>query len=742
MVGPLRVYTKGRLSLTIQDIASSAVAYLKRGWKVIPLHSVAGGTCSCGSSDPKHDWSQGGKHPVFGNWQNGGLSDPATVREAWARRPGANIGIVTGRASGLWVLDVDPDNDGDKRLAALVAAWGPLPETYTVRTGSDGAHYYWRMPYFDFTTSRGRLPAGLDVRGNNGQVVAPPSVSLKGAYYVALDAPVVDAPGWLLGLIKPPERLDVADTPREDWAPSTPPTATSERGSAYAVAAVRAILGELAAAHPGTRNETAFRCACRLAEMVNATWAGLDPDHVWAGYMAATQACDVDGGFPQSEAYDVLRKAVIHVGDRDAILPAAAHLGTAMPWTDTSDFGRAGQDPAAAAPPEGGGVEALFEDQVRQEVGRLMVRAEAARRVAQMGRRVTDFSQELMTGSGLDDLPVAVALVDRYLNMDTLARVNGPSGHGKSFVTLDFACCVATGRPWHGHAVTQAEAWYVIGEGAYGMRLRELAWCERIDASMRESGVRFLARALQVDGPEWETFVAHARRARPGLIVFDTQARMTVGVKENDATEMGVVVEALDALRQASGACVLLVHHRGLSGEHGRGSSAIKGALDTELDVTRTGATVTVRVTKQKDQMEAPPLLLTMNPLGESLVLVADGDATATTPGAVFTSPSVQLSNQERAAMAIAYALIAASGSGLTRGEACAHARVAMELPSTDSTRRMIRRAWSDLVGLGRIAKAQGREAHFWIDLPGVAILAANPGKSVQGSPELYIPDA
>jgi hypothetical protein len=439
--------------------------------------------------------------------------------------------------------------------------------------------------------------------------------------------------------------------------------------------------------------------------------------------------------------------------------------GTRVEWSPPSDFDQAGQDPAnpftspggsgtsthVAAPLINGSVEQdrsassevvapdSFEYAVRVEMGRLMVRAEAARRLTERDQVPTDFDLELVTGSALDELTAAVVLVDGYLDMDTLARVNGPSGHGKSFVTLDFACCVQTGRPWHGCAVTRAEAWYVVGEGARGMRRRERAWCERAGIESGESGVFFLPRALQVDGPEWAAFVEAARRRRPGLIVFDTQARMTVGVKENDATEMGVIVDALDRLRQASGACVLLVHHRGLAGEHGRGSTAIKGALDTELDVSKVNTTVTVKVMKRKDEFERAPLLLTMNPLGESVVLVADADATAI-PGSPFVSPSVAITGQERAAIAIAHALMAAAGSGLTRAEAQVHARVSMGLPGTDTVKKMIRRAWSDLVGLGRISKADGREAYFFIDLEGATILQANPDKLVDGGPERYAP--
>jgi hypothetical protein len=745
------------LSLTSHDTTTYALDYISRGWAVVPLHDVVGGTCSCGSADPKHDRAQGGKHPLYTGWQNAGIRDAAGVRDAWARRPGANLGIVTGRASGIWALDVDPDNAGDRQLAGLVAAFGPLPETRIHRTGSGGAHYLWLMPDFEFTNSRGRLPLGLDVRGNASQVVAPPSFTLKGPYGVLLDAPVVAAPGWLLGMIKPAERVEVdEEVQRGQWSdPRWSPEAGvgmqngSDRGSAYAGVAVRDLLAQLAGAGVGERNTTAYRVGRRLAELVASPWSGLNVDHVWAAYMEACAVADVDGGFSQAEAHDVLVKAVRDQGGRGVALPAADFYGTVVPWVPPTDFDQAGQVPGAAGVSVAGSAESIngpvdqgvvapavdptFDLAVRVEMGRQMVRDEARRRLTENDKRPTDFDRVALDDAGLALLPAPVPLVAGWLDRNTLARINGPSGHGKSFVVLDFGACVATGRQWHGLAVAQVPVCYVLAEGAQGMAARARSWCERHDAT--STGITFVPRPVQVAGPEWEAFKAWCVRRAFGLIVFDTQARNTVGVDENDATETGQIVAGLDEIRALSGACALLVHHRGLRGDHGRGSTAMRGALDIELDVSRQGSTVTLKSTKQKDRADPAQLQFTMQALGDSVVLVGERDSLGP-----FTSPTVTLTLRERCAMAIAHALIDAHGSGLTRAEAQTHARVTLGLGADESTRRTVRRAWSDLVDLGRIAKAQGREAHFFIDIEGATILQANPDKVVAGGPEVYLP--
>lgn len=170
-----------------QAIAAMAAGYAERGWKVIPLHDVSAGACNC--RDGQYCKSAG-KHPIWEQWQSGRwLSSAPEVYGAWASRPTANVGIVTGPDSGIWVLDVDPLHDGHKRLGELEMAFGPLPKTYTVRTGSGGLHFYFSLQGvdFDLTNSRRRLPLGLDVRGRGGFVVAPPSISGRGVYALMSD---------------------------------------------------------------------------------------------------------------------------------------------------------------------------------------------------------------------------------------------------------------------------------------------------------------------------------------------------------------------------------------------------------------------------------------------------------------------------------------------------------------------------------------------------------------------------
>lgn len=225
--------------------------------------------------------------------------------------------------------------------------------------------------------------------------------------------------------------------------------------------------------------------------------------------------------------------------------------------------------------------------------------------------RLTAMAQELLDSDGLDHLPALEPLVGDLLFLDSLCRIVGPSGTFKSFVLLDFAGHVGTGKPWHGHHVKQGTVVYLVAEGASGIRKRVRAWEQHY--GIRMDNVRFLPRPVQAMDPEWLVLQELMRQIRPAMIIVDTQARVSVGVEENSNTEMGRVVERIEGLRRVSGACVSLVHHTGHIGEHGRGATAVKGALQSELLVSRKGdrlsnMILTIKTGKQKDEEEGDNL--------------------------------------------------------------------------------------------------------------------------------------
>ncbi|MFH9038966.1 AAA family ATPase [Streptomyces sp. NPDC017966] len=224
---------------------------------------------------------------------------------------------------------------------------------------------------------------------------------------------------------------------------------------------------------------------------------------------------------------------------------------------------------------------------------------------------VAQMRGELLDTDGLDKIPPLEPLLGDLLQMNTTARIIGPSGTFKSFVLLDMAGHIGTGMKWHGHYVKQGSVVYLVAEGEQGIRKRVRAWEQHY--GMRMDNVLFLPRPVQARSPEWTVFTELARQLEPVFVVVDTQARVSVGVEENSNKEMGEVVDRLDGLRRATGACVSIVHHTGHVGEHGRGASSVKGAMQSEINVKKTGdrisnITLTLKASKQKDEEEGTDL--------------------------------------------------------------------------------------------------------------------------------------
>jgi hypothetical protein len=205
----------------------------------------------------------------------------------------------------------------------------------------------------------------------------------------------------------------------------------------------------------------------------------------------------------------------------------------------------------------------------------------------------------------LATIPEPEPLVDGLLYLDSLAMMYGPSGVGKSFVGVDIAMHVASDRQWwHSCKVATAPVLYVAAEGGSGMKLRTNAWRRRHNLT---DAVTWIPVAVNVFDRRWgEGLAEYAEEIGARLVIIDTLARSTVGAQENSTQDMGVVVDNLDLIRTRTGACVLNVHHAGKDVTAGaRGSSALKAAMDTEIEISGSiGAQVKVKNTKQKNAAE------------------------------------------------------------------------------------------------------------------------------------------
>lgn len=294
----------------------SVTGHLARGWSVVALHGVVQGLCTCGTPNCPNP----GKHPLYKNWQKIPIRDPGVWAHIVARPAPTNVGIATGAPSGVFALDFDPKNVID--TAAVLDLIDALPATWSQQTGGGGRHWLFSMPGdFEPTNSTGRLPKGLDIRGTGGQIVSSPSVTDKGVYVVLTDLEPCAAPALLLDLIRPP-----AYAPRPYTAPGP---VTDVRGARYAERARDGLLIDLRN-EMATRNEQAYRVACRLHELLNAGW--LDYDNTYDAYLLACEYASSNKAEPfgQAEADRVWQNAAHKTADKTAELPASMLGGTSL----------------------------------------------------------------------------------------------------------------------------------------------------------------------------------------------------------------------------------------------------------------------------------------------------------------------------------------------------------------------------------------------------------------------------
>lgn len=332
-----------------------ARAFLARGWDPLPLYGLRpDGACSCRHGSA---CKSPGKHPVSNGWQKAERMTKADTFAHWDTETQArNVGIRTGRLSSLWALDIDPKSGGDKALAALIAQHGPLPQTRTHRTGSGGLHYLFKLPAdFEVTNSRGSLPPGIDVRGNGGFIVMPPSVSGVGPYSVADPADVVPAPNWLLDYIRPADHQEVVleDADGVAYGDLSPDQqATSDR---YLQAARQGEIDRLKAMRDAATadlyeyrgepwNPTTFEIACNLLELAQSPWAKYGLEDVRRDL---AENAPTDAGFTLTDVMGCLRSAANKV--RGNARPAPGGIKPVMSFEEmTAGVRHVGQTAAQA----------------------------------------------------------------------------------------------------------------------------------------------------------------------------------------------------------------------------------------------------------------------------------------------------------------------------------------------------------------------------------------------------------
>jgi len=248
------------------EMLSYALRYAELGWGVIPLRNKD-------------------KRPLLQSWAKyqQERADEEQIKRWWEKWPDANIAIVTGQVSGIVVIDVD----GPEGLKILQEKG--IPNTVVAKTGK-GYHYYFKHPGggTEIRSFTRRFP-GLDLRGDGGYVVAPPSVHPLGHRYEW------ENPPWTSSLAELPAWILQGDEPEQEKEKKEREIREVEQGQKPFTVIPLGI-------PEGQRNDTLFRFACGLVGK------GYDPVLVEAAVKHAAEHCNPP--LPKTEAQQIVKSAL------------------------------------------------------------------------------------------------------------------------------------------------------------------------------------------------------------------------------------------------------------------------------------------------------------------------------------------------------------------------------------------------------------------------------------------------
>lgn len=468
--------------MTPPTMLEAALEYAARGWPIFPLR-------------PKE------KVPATSHGLKDATTDPERIREWWQREPDANIGYATG--NGVAVIDID---ELDNWIDLLEDVAAPVPDTTRVVTSRG-----WQL-FFSTDTpirnSAGKLKPGVDVRGDGGYVVLPPSVHPSGhVYRWDRNGSPAAMPAWLL------DRLTARP------ATVRAPIVLSGEGSAYGRAALEDEVARVATAAEGTRNDTLNTAALKLGGL--AAGGELDEHEVRGALLRAA----LTAGLSETEANATIKSGMTAGLGQPRTAPETRHLRS-VTTTPTP----AGVDDHRIGAPD----DAPF---------RLTVR----------------------TAPEIDaepDPPDSDRLLGPFVTRQERTILVGDTGHGKTSLALQMLRAILTGDTFLDHD----------GAGTGPVMIVDLEQGRRaIKRGLRDANLHERADVLHIsvpDGLALDKDPAHTAELnrviaehRPAALLLDPYYKAHRADDPNQERPIIDLMRTLDALRVEHGFALLLPAH-------------------------------------------------------------------------------------------------------------------------------------------------------------------------------------
>jgi RecA-family ATPase len=488
------------------------------------------------------------KQPVCKGGFYAATQDADEITQLFSIPQATLIGVPTGSPSGISVVDIDV-NDGKAGAEWLNTNKERLGVTKIVQTQSGGWHYYYK--HEDGITNKAGISRCIDIRGTGGYIIAPPS---RGYKYLN-DEELAEFPDFLKG-----KNIPEVFTPNQQSQLTDAFGSITDGREKYMSALVFATVLEYIRENNEVPSEEWMVSNVYPTYALKVKSRCNDLEKEDRGVTAFLKKV-------RSTVQKQIRQGALERGEFDDPLPEVK-----MPEYEESED------------------------------------------VPEKRRYQSFLLPELQ------QLPPPKFLVAPYLLENSFACLFGAPASYKSFLALDWALSICHGVDWNGRATEKGAVVYLAMEGQAGLIQRTEAWHR--DTGLDPSDTQFvcfiqpLSFADEDSGDGDVTGVINEIKRRlggvpPKMIVVDTLARSFTGKDENNATDMGIFVRNMDTFKHEFDCTVLAVHHSGKDSDRGmRGSSALRGAVDTELEIKRKSDTMNVclRTRKQKDTEEAEPL--------------------------------------------------------------------------------------------------------------------------------------
>jgi hypothetical protein len=511
------------------------------------------------------------------NWKRPALADwkplqeklvPDATFERWYGRGGehhqrGNMGLLTGRASGnLWVLDLDEYKPGALEWWRGVLALhnnGIEPETWQQTTGGGGRQILFVAPP-DFTVPTNKTSIGVDIRGQGGFAVLPPSMHSSGKEYAwkegfaPWEVDVADAPQWLLDAIV---ELIARHGGKEATLPLQPST-------------------ERVSAPPASSDLDAFGMHVDGRDHYMR-------DLVWAAVVNWYRECPIE----PSRAESIKRMD-------EAYAAYLRNTKSRLPGEQSNEV---------KLEQEGRGYSAFQEKwhyAMRQWSGDVARAAavpqkEKERFLSEERPPVSPSRYVFETIADLRKLPPVEYLVDGWVPEGSTGILYGKWAAGKSFIGFDLALHLAYGlSDWHGAKLPgkSVDVLIIAREGHQGFVKRIDAFKKHHSISEDSPHLIFMRGSVSFMRPEEFDALCAAIRAtgrKFRFILVDTVARTVAGEDINEPKTGTLFMERIATLGAVTEAATVGVHHQNKTGGM-MGSTFFEANADFVFEVSRTSA--------------------------------------------------------------------------------------------------------------------------------------------------------